>query len=139
VLLKLVMTEITNTIYDKKLVLLVEDDVSISNLYEQKLELSGFNVRKAHNGLEALKTVKELGQLPDLVLLDLMMPVMDGEEFLRRFRKNLDYSDIPVVVLTNLSRSEAPKTLWHYGISGYFVKAHHTPKELVEEIKKVLE
>ena len=109
-------------------ILLVEDDHTISRLYGTKLELDGYEVIYAYNGLEAIRKAET--DSPEIVLLDLMMPIMDGEAFLRRFRNNPDFRGIPVLVLTNLSREEAPKTIWHYGISGYFIKAHHTPKEL---------
>lgn len=121
----------------KKQILLIEDDRAITELYKYKLELHGLDVMCASNGLEGLKLVRDHGI--DLILLDLRMPVMGGEEFLRRFRKEIDTSEIPVLVLTNISRDEAPKTLWHYGISGYFVKAHNTPADLLKEVIKVLE
>jgi DNA-binding response OmpR family regulator len=117
-------------------ILLVEDDHAIANLYKTKLEYSDYDVSVAFNGLEGLKAIALA--LPEIILLDLKMPIMSGEEFLRKFRKNLDYQDIPVIVLTNISREEAPKTLWHYGISGYFVKAHNTPSDLVKIIEKIL-
>lgn len=124
--------------YQLKHIFLIEDDTSISMLYQKKLELSGYRVSAAHNGLEAVHMLKEDKQMPDAILLDLMMPVMDGEEFLRKFRKSIDTQDTPVIVLTNVSRDEAPKTLWHYGISGYFVKANHTPTELIAIIEKIM-
>jgi DNA-binding response OmpR family regulator len=117
-------------------ILLVEDDHTISRLYGTKLELDGYEVIYAYNGLEAIKKVD--ADTPDIVLLDLMMPIMDGEAFLRRFRKNPDFREIPILILTNLSREEAPKTIWHYGISGYFIKAHHTPKELENIIRELI-
>ncbi len=119
------------------LILLVEDDHTISRLYGTKLEFENYIIRYAFNGLEALKMAEE--ETPDLILLDLMMPIMDGETFLRRFReKSTNNREVPVLILTNLSREEAPKTLWHYGISGYFVKAHHTPKDLTTIIDRIL-
>jgi len=117
-------------------ILLVEDDHAIANLYKFKLESNDYAVIIAVNGLEAIKEVEK--SLPDLILLDLKMPIMSGEEFLRKFRKITAYQDIPVIVLTNISREEAPKTLWHYGISGYFVKAHNTPSDLLVIINKVM-
>lgn len=117
-------------------ILLVEDDHTISRLYGTKLDLEGFQVMYSYNGLEGLRVLESFK--PDIVLLDLMMPVMDGETFLRHFREKSEFQNVPVLILTNLSREEAPKTLWHYGISGYFVKAHHTPKDLSEIIKKHL-
>lgn len=115
-------------------ILIVEDDDVIARMYEFKLNLEGFSVRLASNGLHALKIIKEAR--PDLILLDLRMPVMDGEEFLERFRI-LDDST-PVVVLTNISKDEAPKTIWHFGISGYYVKAQNKPSDLVNIIENIL-
>ncbi len=117
-------------------ILLVEDDPSIIQLYSFKLSSAGYEVRTAQNGLIGLKTLPDF--FPDLILLDLRMPVMDGEAFLQAFRKKPEHADVPVIVLTNISRDEAPKTLWHYGISGYYVKANHTPAELVTIIGEVL-
>lgn len=117
-------------------ILLVEDDLNIATIYKIKLEHSGYTFKHGENGLEALKLLEDF--VPDLVLLDLMMPVMDGETFLKILRKNLKYTNLPVIVLTNINRSEAPKTLWHYGIEDYIVKAHTTPTEIVQAIAKTL-
>ncbi len=118
-------------------ILLVEDDHSISTIYKIKLEYSGYDCVQAYNGLEALKLLENT--VPDLILLDLKMPVMDGETFLRLFRKNYEQLHTPVIVLTNLNESEAPKTIWHYDIKDYIVKAHTTPGELITTIQKILE
>ncbi len=118
-------------------ILLVEDDFAIANLYRTKLETHEFEVRIAGNGLEALSSVDEI--MPDIILLDLRMPHMDGEEFLKKFRKNAKNADVPVIILTNISREEAPKTIWHYGISSYFVKAHNTPADLLKIISSTLD
>jgi len=117
-------------------ILIIEDDLAIANLYQLKLELHNNTVNVANNGLVGLTKTKE--QDYDIILLDLRMPVMNGEEFLKKLRKNPDYRDIPVIILTNISRDEAPKTLWHYGVSGYFVKAHNTPADLLKIVNKVL-
>lgn len=117
-------------------ILLVEDDPQITTLYSLKLLQVGFELMCAGNGLEALKSLATY--TPDLVLLDLRMPVMNGDEFLERFRKMTDFQQTPVIVLTNISRSEAPQTIWHHGISEYIVKAHTTPKEIVEIINRTL-
>jgi len=121
----------------KKCILLVEDDLAIANLYKYKLELHDLIVIHAHNGLDALKKAKE--NSVQLILLDLLMPVMNGEEFLQKFRKQESGEPVPVLILTNISRDEAPKTLWHFGISGYFVKANNTPAELYEKTIQLLE
>jgi DNA-binding response OmpR family regulator len=119
-----------------KKILLIEDDNAISGLYQLKLRASDYDVISAENGLEALESLKVF--VPDVILLDLLMPKMNGEVFLQKMRANIKFAKIPVIILTNLSREEAPKTLWHHGISAYYIKAHNTPKELVEVIKKIL-
>jgi len=117
-------------------ILIIEDEPSIAEMYKLKLELNGYVVLIASNGLNGLKYLEN--NSPDLILLDLMMPVMNGEEFLSRLRKLEAYRNTPVIVLTNVSREEAPKTLWHYGISDYFVKAHNTPSHLIDVVKRHL-
>jgi DNA-binding response OmpR family regulator len=115
-------------------ILIVEDDRTISELYATKLQLEGHIIAQAYNGLEALKKIEK--DSFDLILLDLRMPVMDGERFLEKLRKT--NQSVQVIILTNLSREEAPKTIWHYGISNYFVKAHNTPSDLVKVIDGVI-
>jgi DNA-binding response OmpR family regulator len=117
-------------------VLLVEDDISIATIYRIKLDHVGLECRHAIHGLEALHLLKEF--TPDIILLDLKMPVMDGETFLQRLRKLPEFSATPVIILTNLNKTEAPKTLWHLGISAYVVKAHTTPTEIVTTIKETV-
>lgn len=117
-------------------ILLVEDDLSIANVYSIKLGFAKYEFRHAVNGLRALKILNDFR--PDLVLLDLRMPVMDGETFLEKFRKFEEYRETPVIVLTNINRSEAPNTIWHLGISAYVVKAHTTPGELIKLIEETL-
>ena len=117
-------------------ILLIEDDFNISMLYKIKLEHSGYTCLQAYNGLEALKLLET--HVPDLILLDLKMPVMDGEKFLEVYRKNYNKLTTPIIILTNLNSSEAPKTIWHHDVEDYIVKAHTTPGELVELIQKTL-
>lgn len=118
-------------------ILLIEDDQSISTVYKIKLEHNGYECIQAFNGLEALKLLEN--HTPDLILLDLKMPVMDGETFLKLYRKNFKDASAPIIVLTNINRSEAPQTIWHHGVDDYIVKAHTTPSELIASIAKILE
>ena len=117
-------------------ILIIEDDFNISTLYKIKLEHSGYTCLQAYNGLEALKLLEN--NVPDFILLDLKMPVMDGEQFLELYRKNYSTLTAPIIVLTNINSSEAPKTLWHHAIDDYIIKAHTTPSELVEAVEKIL-
>lgn len=115
-------------------ILIVEDDHAIATMYRSKLELTNYTVVIAENGLHALSLVKQ--NIPDLILLDLRMPIMSGDKFLEQFRKS--NTTTPVIILTNISRDEAPRTLWHLGISGYFIKAHSTPKDLLNIVNETL-
>ena len=92
----------------KKLVI-VEDDIAIQLMYKMRLEREGFNIRSASNGQEGLGVIESFK--PDLILLDLRMPIMDGAEMLEKIRTTSWGSSIRVVILTNISKSEAPQNL----------------------------
>lgn len=114
----------------------VEDDLPINEMYCLKLRNEGFEVRAAVNGADGLSLVKDF--LPDLVLLDLRMPIMTGDEMLRRIRST-DWGSKPrVVILTNISRDEAPIDLRLLHVDRYIVKAHHTPSQVVEIVREIL-
>jgi len=117
-------------------ILIIEDERAIAQLYETKLKLHEYSVSVAYNGLEGFRKLYDL--VPDLILLDLRMPVMSGEKFLEKVRKSEKFKNIPVIILTNINRNEAPQTIWHLGISGYFIKAHHTPSYLLAIVDKHL-
>jgi DNA-binding response OmpR family regulator len=117
-------------------VAVVEDEPSIRNLYQTKLELSGFAVQTATNGREGLSLVRSFE--PDLLLLDLKMPEMNGDEMLMHMRAEDWGASVRVIILTNISRDEAPSMLRFFNVNRYVVKAHHTPSQLVEIIHEVL-
>ncbi len=117
-------------------VAVVEDDPPIRNLYLTKLELSGFTVRAATNGETGLGLAKDFR--PDLILLDLLMPGMNGDEMLQRLRSEEWGADMRVIILTNISRNEAPSVLRFLGVDRYIVKAHYTPAQVVDVVKEVL-
>jgi len=117
-------------------IVIVEDDLSIQKLYSLKLKTEGFDVYCAQNGTEGLKLVKHIS--PTLVLLDLRMPGMTGDEMLAKMRAHEWGADVRVVILTNLSRDEAPPSLRFLGVSRYVVKAHHTPAQIVDIVREVL-
>ncbi len=114
----------------------VEDDLPIRDLYLTKLEFSGFTVRAATNGREGLALVKEFQ--PDILLLDLFMPEMNGDEVLQRIRSEEWGANMRVIILTNVSRSEAPQILRLLSVDRYIVKAHCTPTQIVDVVKDVL-
>lgn len=117
-------------------ILVVEDEPSIQHMYKMKLELAGFEVETADNGKQGLEAAEKFK--PTLILLDLKMPEMTGEEMLEKLRETDWGANIRVIVLTNISKDEAPKNLQLLNVERYIVKAHHTPAQLVDDIKKLL-
>ncbi len=117
-------------------VAIIEDDLNLQNMYKLKLELEGFIVATAANGREGLQVIEEF--MPQIILLDLRMPVMDGAEMLAQLREHEWGSDIRVIILTNISKSEAPQSLRFLSVDRYIVKAHSTPAQVVQVIKEVL-
>jgi len=116
---------------------LVEDEAPIQPMYKMKLEREGFRVATASNGREGLEIAKELH--PDLVLLDLRMPNMNGDVMLGKMRATDWGKDIRVVILTNISKDEAPAMLRLLNVDRYVVKAHCTPTQVVEIVREVLD
>lgn len=116
---------------------IIEDDQTINQMYRMKFEMEGFDVRIAENGKIGTELVKEFN--PDIVLLDVKMPEMDGAEALAIIRSNDWGKDIPVVVLTNLGEEEAPKEMKKLNIKSYIVKANSTPRQVVAQVKSILE
>ena len=117
-------------------VLVVEDDQPIRDLYVTKLGLEGFEVGHAVNGVHGLKMAESFA--PDIILLDLMMPEMNGDEMLRHLRSHEWGADIRVVILTNMSKDEAPHALRFLSVDRYVVKAHYTPAQVVDIVRDVL-
>lgn len=115
---------------------IIEDEVAIRQMYAMKLYFSGYTVVEAGDGEEGLIVIEK--EAPDLILLDLRMPKMAGDEMLRELRNTEWGKDTPVIILTNISKDEAPRTLWHLGISDFIIKANSTPKSVVEHIEHVL-
>lgn len=115
---------------------IVEDELSIRLLYQMKFELEGFKVWIAKDGIEGLKVIDEVK--PDIILLDLRMPKMDGDEMLSKLRQTESGADIRVVILTNLGRQEAPQSLRFLNVEAYIVKANHTPAQVVGIVRDIL-
>ena len=115
---------------------IIEDDAVISQMDRMKFEADGFTVEVAGNGQDGVHLVKEFH--PDLILLDMQMPVMNGSEALAAIRKEDWGKTVPVIVLTNLGEEEAPKNLRSLGIHSYIVKADLTPRQVAERVKVAL-
>lgn len=114
----------------------IEDDQDLQYIYKLKLEREGFAVKTASNGVEGLEIIKDFQ--PNIILLDLMMPVMNGTEMLSRLRAETWGSDVRVIVLTNISKDEAPQALRFLHVDRYIVKAHHTPAQVIEIVREIL-
>lgn len=117
-------------------VAIVEDDQAISQMYRIKFEAEGYDVETAANGKLGLELAEEMR--PDIILLDLMMPVMTGEEMLAAMRKTSWGKDIKVIILTNSGEEQAPPELKTLGIRHYIVKAEMTPRQVAEMVKTEL-
>ncbi|HCX27623.1 MAG TPA: response regulator [Candidatus Portnoybacteria bacterium] len=122
---------------NKKKIILVEDDKFLSEMYVVKLTESGFEVDVAADGEEGLNKIKE--QKPDLVLLDIVLPKMDGFEVLRNIKNEPGLKNVSVIALTNLGQKEEVEKGLKLGADDYIIKAHFTPTEVVAKAKKVLE
>ena len=119
-----------------KSILLIEDDPFLIDIYTTKLKESGFSVEVATNGEEGIIKAKEVK--PKLIVLDIVLPQIDGWEILKKIKQDENLKKIPVIILSNLGqKSEVEKGI-KLGAVKYLIKAHFTPSEVIEEIKKVL-
>lgn len=115
---------------------IIEDDPTISQMYRMKFEADGFDVRMAGNGKIGVDLVKSFK--PDIILLDIQMPEMNGAAALKLIREHKDSKDTPVIILTNLGEEEAPSEMRSLGISSYIVKANNTPRQVVAHVKNTI-
>lgn len=115
---------------------IIEDDPVISQMYRMKFESDGFDVQLALNGEQGVELVESFS--PDLVLLDLQMPIMNGDEALEIIRSKPWGKKVPVIILTNVGVEEAPKSLKSLGVHSYIVKANLTPSQVVQQVKEAL-
>jgi DNA-binding response OmpR family regulator len=121
---------------EKKKILLVEDDPFISEMYIMKFEKAGYDCEFASTGKDGLE--KARSWKPDLVLLDILIPEMDGFEVLSTLKKDTATSHIPVIMLTNLGQKEDIEKGKSLGAAAYIIKAHFTPQEVADKVKSVL-
>lgn len=119
-----------------KTILIIEDDTFIRNLISQKLIQEGYDIFETIDGKEGIKKLKE--KKPDLVLLDLILPGIDGFEVLSKMKEDPNLSAIPVIILSNLEQREDVERGLKLGAVDYLIKAHHTPAEIIEKIKNIL-
>jgi CheY-like chemotaxis protein len=120
-------------------ILLVEDDAILVEMYQAKFELEGHEVKIATNGEECLKILHEFE--PELILLDILMPKLNGFHVLKEIKKQPKLRQIPVILLTNLGQAEVDmnqELAKALGVNDYLIKSHHTPDEVVTKAVKVL-
>ncbi len=115
---------------------IIEDDLAISQMYRIKFEAEGYEVETAANGKLGLELAESMR--PDIILLDLMMPEMNGDEMLAKMRDTNWGKDTKVIILTNVGEQEAPKELKKLGVRRFIVKAEMTPRQVAEMVKAEL-
>lgn len=120
-------------------IMLVEDDAILVEMYQAKFELEGHEIVVATNGEECLLALENY--LPDLILLDILMPKINGFHVLKEIKKRPNLRQIPVILLTNLGETEVDlnrELAQALGVTDYLIKSHHTPDEVVARVVKVL-
>jgi DNA-binding response OmpR family regulator len=115
---------------------IVEDELAISQMYRFKFEAEGYEVESAENGRLGLELAQQFK--PDIILLDLMMPEMNGEDMLAAMRAADWGKDIKVIVLTNRGEQEIPPQVRELGVSAVILKAEMTPRQVAEVVKQQL-
>lgn len=121
---------------DTKRILLIEDDGFLASIYARTFENAGYGVSLATNGEDGLRLAEK--DAPDLVLLDLVLPTIDGFDVLERLKREPATRRIPVLILSNLGQAEDVERCMALGAAGYVIKAHALPEETVGKVKEIL-
>ncbi len=117
-------------------ILVVEDDKFLRELITQKLSREGYDVKEAVDGEDGVVKVKE--EMPDIVLLDLILPGIDGFEVLAKIKEDSETEGIPVVILSNLGQRDDVERGLKLGAVDFLIKAHFTPGEIIEKVEKIM-
>ncbi len=117
-------------------VAIIEDDQTISQMYRFKFEAEGYTVETAEDGKLGLELIEKMR--PDMVLLDLMMPEMTGDQVLEAMRHTSWGKDMKVIILTNMGEQEIPDSVRQLGVTAVVLKANMTPRQVFELVKKHL-
>lgn len=120
----------------KPKILIIEDDSFLAGMYLTKFGLEGFDVELSTDGKEGLKKARDWH--PDLILLDIVLPVMDGFTVLGQLREDPDTAATPVILLTNLGQKGDVERGMGLGAADYLIKAHFMPSEVIEKVKQHL-
>jgi len=119
-----------------KKVLVVEDDRFLRELITQKLTREGYDVSEAVDGEDGVKKAEE--KKPDIILMDLILPGIDGFEAITRIKENPEFESTPIIILSNLGQRDDVERGLKLGAVDFLIKAHFTPGEIIEKIQKVL-
>ena len=122
---------------EKKRILVIDDEESVREIYRREFINNGFSVSAAKDGEEGLLKAGE--EVPDLILLDIMLPKMSGIDVLKSLKQNPLTKKIPTLLLTNLCEETIIKEGFELGADGYLLKVSYTPMQVVEEVKKFLQ
>ena len=120
----------------KDKILIVEDEPFLLDMYKMKFKQGGFEVIVATDGEEAIRIGRR--ENPDIILLDIMMPKIDGFEVLENLKKNPLTKSIPVLIFSNFSQKEQKEKGIALGAADYFVKTNYTPAQVLEKVKNIL-
>jgi CheY-like chemotaxis protein len=118
-------------------ILIVEDDVILSDLYTNTFSFAGFETEAARNGIEGLEKAKQVH--PDIIFLDIMMPKMNGLDMIDKLKEDESVKNIPVIILSNFSDEKLAKEALAKGALAYVIKSEYEPKQVIEMAKKWLE
>jgi len=117
-------------------ILVVDDDPEVIELVRQILEEEKIHVKTAENGVKALESIEDT--IPDLILLDLMMPEMDGFEFLRRLKKKEEWAEIPVIIITAKTLKETEKEYLENRVEAIITKEGMSPDIVLKDISEAM-
>jgi DNA-binding response OmpR family regulator len=121
---------------NKTTIVLVEDDIALTEMYSLKFSEAGYNLKTASDGASGLEMI--FSEKPSIILLDIMMPKMDGFAVLTELKKNDTTKNIPVLMLTNLGQKTDMEKSKELGANDYIVKASMTPSQVLEKIKNLI-
>ncbi|TXI33834.1 MAG: response regulator [Candidatus Moraniibacteriota bacterium] len=126
----------TEEIWQKKKVCIIDDDPNLREIYLMKFNQEGFDVSLAINGEEGMQSIRE--KRPDIILLDLQMPVKNGVEVLQELAADSELSKIPVIILTNIDNEDAFREVGKFETRFYLIKSLTTPQKAVDYVREVL-
>lgn len=119
-----------------KSILIAEDEKTLSKALKNALKKEGYKVRVAGDGIECVKSTDE--EIPNLIILDLIMPRVDGVDTLRTLKDEEKTKNVPILVLTNYSESDKLSDVLSMGVTDYFTKSEHDLTDIVEKVQKML-